>query len=316
MFTWADYVKPELIQRFEQEHGCSVVIDTFDSNEAMYAKLQSGASGYDIVVPSSYMADIMASQGMLQRLDLSRLPGTVNIDETILAKIPDSKMQFAVPYALSYGVLGYRKDKLAAPAASWKMLENESVLKKTSLLNDMRETLGAALKYLGHSVNTTDEVQLEAAAEVVMKWKANAVKFDNEQYKGAVDAGEFYLVHGYSGDLYQVVSENSEVGILVPQEGVVIACDELAIPQSAAQADLAYKFIDFLLNPDVAAENMEWMGYPCPNKAAVKKVSSEFLESPAIKVPREAMDRSEVIRDLGEDRVKYSRVWDKIKSGG
>ena len=314
LFTWADYVKPELVQKFEQEHGCHVVIDTFDSNESMYAKLQSGAHGYDIVVPSTYMAELMQQQGMLEKLDHSRLPHLKEVDEAILSKIQDSKMEYAVPYALSYGVLGYRKDKVQDAKPTWAMLEDARLKQKTSLLNDTRETLGAALKFLGHSVNTTNEQEIAAAGQVVMKWKANAVKFDNEQYKGAVDAGEFYLVHGYSGDLYQAVVDNPQVGILVPAEGVVIACDQMVIPKGAASAELAHQFIDFLLQPEVAAENMEWMGYSCPNKGGLKKVTAEFLANPAIAVPPEILAKSEVIKDLGNDRAKYNKVWDQIKA--
>jgi spermidine/putrescine transport system substrate-binding protein len=314
VFIWADYVKPELVQRFEQEHQCRVILDTFDSNESLYAKLISGAGGYDILVPSSYMADLMAKQGMLATLDHTKLANLKQVDPAFLHKVPDAEMKHAVPYAVSYGVLGYRKDKVQDAKPTWAMLQNGTLRQKTSLLDDMRETLGAALKSLGHSINTVDENQIAAAADVVIKWKANAVKFDNEQYKGAVDAGEFHLVHGYSGDLYQVVTDNPQVGILVPTEGVVIACDELVIPKDAPSVDLAHQFVDFLLQPDVAAENMEWMGFKCPNLGAYSLVKPEILAHPAFTLSAEVMARSEVIYDVGLDREKYSKAWDRIKS--
>lgn len=314
IYTWADYIKPELVARFEKEHNCRVIIDTFDSNESMYAKVRAGAAGYDILVPSTYMVDIMRQQGLLAPIDHSALKNLGNIDPGIVEKIPDKKMEHGIPYATSYGVLAYRKDLVPNPTASWSMLERPALLHKTSLLDDMRETLGAALRSLGHSVNTRDEAQIAAAGEVVKRWRQNAVKFDNEQYKSAVDSGEFHLVHGYSGDLFQVVSENDKVGILIPEEGVVVACDELVVPTNAPQMKLAYQFIDFVLDPKVAAENMEWMGYLCPNSPGLKLVSKTFLENPAVSISPEVLKRSEVIHDLGEDRAKYSKVWDEIKA--
>ena len=314
LYTWADYIKPELVARFEAAHKCKVVIDTFDSNESMYAKVRAGAAGYDLIVPSSYMVKLMADQGLIIALDAAKLPNQKNIDPEVLGKIPDKKMEHAVPYATSYGVLAYRKDKIKDPVASWSMLERAGYHRKTCLLNDMRETLGAGLKSLGYSLNTHDEKQLAAARDVVIGWKRHIAKFDNEQYKSAIDAGEFVLVHGYSGDLFQVVKDNDKVGILMPKEGMTMACDELVIPKGATNPALAYEWINFILDPAVAAENMEFMGYLMPNTAAVKKVSPDFLANPAIAIPADLKPKCEVIEDVGDDLVKYTKAWDEVKA--
>ena len=314
LYTWADYIKPELVEKFEAANHCKVVIDTFDANESMYAKVRAGASGYDIIVPSSYMVKLMASQGLLTPLDHSKLKGLENIDPEVLAKVGDSKMEHAVPYATSYGVLAYRKDKIKDPQPSWSMLARADLGRKACILNDMRETLGAALKFLGHSLNTRDEKQLASARDVVIGWKQHIAKFDNEQYKSAIDAGEFILVHGYSGDLFQVVSENDKVGILMPKEGMTMACDELVIPKGASNPALAYAWINFILDPAVAAENMEFMGYLMPNTAAEKKVSGDFLHNPAVAIPADLKAKCEVIDDVGDDLAKYTKVWDEVKA--
>jgi len=313
LYTWADYVSPEVVAKFESAHLCKVVVDIFDSNESMYAKVRAGAAGYDVIVPSSYMVSLMEQQGILLPLDAAKLPNRVNISASVLEKVDDKTMRHSVPYATSYGVLAYRKDRLKDAQATWAMLERPDLKRKACVLNDMRETLGAALKFLGHSINTRDEKQIAAAGDVVIRWKKNIAKFDNEQYKSAIDSGEFVLVHGYSGDLFQVVSENDQVGILFPKEGAVMACDEMVIPKSARQPALAHAWINFLLDPAIAAENMEWMGYLCPNTEALKKVSPEFLQNPALKVPDEVQARSEVIQDIGEDLAKYTKVWDAVK---
>lgn len=314
VYIWADYIKPELVERFEEQHGCRVVVDTFDSNESMYAKVRAGAAGYDILVPSSYMVGLLWRQGLIRELDRGLIPNAANVDPEVLAKLEDGAMAHSVPYATSYGVLAYRKDRLKSPPASWSALESAEVRRRACLLNDMRETMGAALRSLGFSVNTRDESQLARAGEVVKRWKKSVARFDNEQYKSAIDSGEFVLVHGYSGDLFQVVAENENVGILLPGEGLVMACDEFVIPRSARQPALAHAFINFLLDGVVAAENMEWTGYVCPNKEGLARVSREFLANPAVAVPGDVRAKSEVIQDVGKDLPKYTRVWDEVKA--
>lgn len=314
LYTWADYIKPELVEKFEQANNCKVVIDTFDSNESMYAKVRAGASGYDVILPSSYIIKLMADQGLVQPLDAAKIPNLKNIDPDALAKVADKKMEHAVPYAISYTVLAYRKDKVKDPQPTWAMLERKDCHKKICLLNDMRETLGAALKFLGHSINTRDDKELAAARDVVIGWKKHIAKFDNEQYKSAVDSGEFVLVQGYSGDLFQVVSENDKVGILMPKEGITQSCDELIIPKGAPNPELAYKWINFVLDAEVAAENMEWMGYLMPNTAGLKKVSKEFLDNPAVAIPEALKAKCEVIEDMGDDLAKYTKAWDEVKA--
>ncbi|HEY1080681.1 MAG TPA: spermidine/putrescine ABC transporter substrate-binding protein [Prosthecobacter sp.] len=313
VYTWADYISPEAVEKFEAKHGCSVVIDTFDSNEAMFAKLKAGATGYDIVFPTSYMIKAMEAEGMLLDLDEGALPNRKHVDAAVLEKIHDRSMRRSVPYTIGYGILACRKDKITSAPFSWQALELPAVKGRSTLLDDMRESLAAALKSLGFSINTRNETELAKAQEVLLRWKANIAKFDNEGYKAGLDSGEFLLVHGYSGDLFQLLQENSKIGIIVPAEGVTMSCDEMVILKAAPQPALAHAFINHLLDPEVAAQNMEWTGYLCPNTEAVKLASPEFLQNPAVAIPDEVKARSEVIQDVGADLAKYTRVWDAVK---
>jgi spermidine/putrescine transport system substrate-binding protein len=314
IYTWADYINPDVVKLFEKEHKCKVVIDTFDSNEGMYAKLKAGAKGYDLVFPTSYMVKVMNEQGMLLPLDHGRLSNAKNIDAEALAKVYDKKMEHSVPYTLGYAVIAYRKDKVKNVDAAWSAFERTDLPKRMTLLNDMRETLGAALKSLGFSLNSRDEKELAAARDVVLKWKRNIAKFDNEGYKNGLDSGEFLLVHGYSGDLWQVAQENKNIAIVFPKEGVSIGCDEMVIPKSAPNPALAHTLINYLLDGKVSAENMEFMGYLCPNTAGLKLVSKDFLRNPAVTVPADIKAKSEALEDLGSDLPKYTKVWDEIKA--
>ncbi len=315
VFIWADYIKPELVKRFETEHNCKVVIDTFDSNEAMYAKLKAGATGYDIAVPSSYMVKLMHQQMMLNDIVPGMAPNLRHISGDIANKVYDKLFKVSVPYAVGCTVIAYRKDKIKEPEASWMLFDRADLNPKTTLLNDMRETLGAALRTQGFSINSRDEVELGQARDLVIRWKKNTAKFDNEAYKAGIDSGEFSAVMGYSGDLFQVVAENPQVGILLPKEGVVISCDEFVILKEAPNPFLAHEFINFMLEPNVSAENMEHIGYRCPNKEAMNIVSPSFLSNPVIKIPDEVMNRSEIIEDLGDDLPKWTKAWDAAKAG-
>ena len=316
IYTWADYIKPDLIQQFEMENKCKIVIDTFDSNEAMYAKLKAGATGYDIITPSSYMAKIMFDQDMLLPLDKKRLPNLTNVDADYLRIAVDPAMHHSVPYMLTYVGIGYLQDKVADVKPTWKMLERPDLRGRMTMLNDMRETMGAALKSLGFSLNSVNDKELAEAKQVVIAWKKNLAKFENEQYKIGLASGEFLLVHGYSGDILKVREENEQVAFLLPEEGFSLACDDLVIPKRAKQVDLAYKFIDFLHTPQVAATNTEFITYLCPNSASYALLSDEIKNNPGIFPSQSVRSKGEVILDLGENNQKYIKIWDEIKAAG
>ena len=314
VYTWADYIKPELVQRFEQENGCKIVIDTFDSNEAMYAKLKAGASGYDLLTPSSYYVAIMSGQGMLLDLDHAKLPNLANVDPEYLKIALDPRMKHSVPYMLTNTGIAYLKSKVKDPQATWGMLDRKDLKGRMTLLNDMRETIGAALKFLGYSLNTTDDGQLLQARDVVIRWKANLAKFESEQYKSGLASGEFLLAHGYSGDILSAQKENPDIAFLAPREGLSISCDDLVILKDSRAVGLALRFINFLHDPEVAAENSLAINYLCPNAAAYPKLPEEFRNNPAVKLDPAVQAKCEVIRDLGPDNAKYTRIWDQIKA--
>jgi len=315
IYTWSDYVKPELIRRFQRENNCRVVIDTYDSNEAMYAKLQAGATGYDLLFPSSYMAKIMHEQGMLQDLNHDALPNLSNLDPDYLDMAADKTMRFSVPYTATITCLGYLGSRVEEVEPSWGMLGREDLRGRMTMLDDYRETIGAALKFLGYSLNTLEDAELEEAKQVVLGWKRNLAKFENEQYKTGLASSEFLLVHGYSGDLMQVQEENDDIEIIVPREGTALSFDDMVIPASAKEVDLAHRFINFILEPDVAAELTEYIYYLCPNRPSYELLSEEIREDPILFPPPEVVAKLEMIDDLGEFNAKYTRLWDEIKAG-
>jgi spermidine/putrescine transport system substrate-binding protein len=314
IFTWADYLSDEAKSRFEKEFDCKLVIDTFDSNEAMLAKLEAGATGYDVLVPSSYAVRILGRKELIQPLDHSKIPNLGNIDKDHLAKALDPAMKWSVPYMLAPTCLAYLESKVTEPVSSFRMLDRSELKGRITLLDDMREVIGAALKSLGFPLNSTDPEQLAKAADVAIRWKQNIAKFENEQYKSGIASGEFFLVQGYAGDLLQVSEENPDMRIFIPEEGTSLSCDDLCIPKEAKNVELAHQFINFLNDPEVAAENMEWIGFRAPNSASYPHLTEDFRGSGILFPPAALFAKCEFIDDLGEQLPLWTKEWDRIKN--
>jgi len=314
LYNWSDYIDPEIVKEFEQQFNCKVVTDTFDLNESMFAKLKAGATGYDIVFPSSYMVELMRDQGFIQEIDVSRIPNLANLDHDYDSVIADPTFRYSVPYMMSNAGIAYNEELCKDFEPTWRVFGDKRFARSCTLLNDMRETLGAALKTLGYSLNTTNEAEVAQAADLVIEWSKNIAKFDNELYKNGIANGHFVLVHGYNGDLSQVIEENENIVYALPKEGVSIACDEMVILKSAKELNLAYAFINFVHDPEIAARNMEYTCYLCPNKPAYELLPEDVRNNKSIFIPAEIREKSETIRDLGDYNAIYVKAWDRVKA--
>jgi spermidine/putrescine transport system substrate-binding protein len=178
----------------------------------------------------------------------------------------------------------------------------------------MRESIGASLKSLGYSLNSTRDQELAEAQAVLIGWKKNIAKFEVEEALRGLASAEFLMVHAYNGDILQAMDENEDLAFLVPVEGTSIASDDMVIPADSDQVELAHAFINFIHDPENSAENMEYVWYLSPNTEGQKLVSQEFRDNPAIFIDPAVIAKSEVIRDLGEANDKYTRVWDAAKA--
>ncbi|MBQ9432559.1 MAG: spermidine/putrescine ABC transporter substrate-binding protein [Kiritimatiellae bacterium] len=326
IYTWSDYIAPDVIQAFEKKHSCKVVIDTFDSNETMYAKLKAGATGYDIIMPSSYQIKTMVDEGMIQKLDHGKIPNVrKNFAKQFLPQIIDPSFTYNVPYAVTYTGFAYLKDKMPAGADvnTWQILANPALRGKISLLDDQREVIGAGLMSLGYSINTTSAEELDKAVAEVLKWKENIRKFDSESYKTEVASGAILLGHGYSTDVTQLivgdededVKPRPDVGFALPKEGFSVAFDEMVLAKDAKQIDLAYAFINTIYEPEVAKENMEYICGPNPVGPAIEMLDEDYRKM--IILDEETLKRGQVIRGFdGHPEVieLYNKAWDKIKA--
>jgi spermidine/putrescine transport system substrate-binding protein len=281
----------------------------------MYAKLKAGGGGYDVITPSSYMAAVMDRQGMLKPLDHSLLPNLGNVDKNSARMIEDPQMRYSVPYTRTVTGVGYNARLVKeADLGSWAIFANPAYAKRMTMLNDMREAIGAALKYLGHSLNTTDAAELRAAGEVLAGWKRQLAGFDVDEAKKGLGEGELLVIHGYNGDVALLMEENKDIDFYIPREGSAVTSDDFVVAADSPVADLAHAFINHMLDPEVARINMESIRYFMPNPAAAM-LSPELRESRAFNVADDILAKCEVIRSLGADHRKYVAVWDRIRAG-
>ena len=326
IYTWSDYIAPEVVLGFEKGLNCRVIIDTFDSNEAMYAKLKAGGTGYDLMTPTSYQIETMAQEKMIAEFDHSRIPNVrKNFDEAFENQIIDPSFKYNVPYAVTYGGFLYQKDAIPedADVRTWSILGNPALRGRITLLDDIRETLGGALMFLGFSINSTNADELAAAAQKLIEWRVNVRKFDAESYKTEVPSGATFLGHGYSTDATQVIVGDEEegmeprddIGFALPREGFSIAFDEFVLAAGSKRPDLAYAFINYIYEPEVAAANMNYICGPCPVKPGIALLDDDYRN--LVLVDPETMSRGQVIRGFTnkpEVQELYNRTWDKVKA--
>ncbi len=314
LFIWSNYIRPDLIARFEEKYHCKVVIDTFDSNESMYAKLKLGSLDYDLIFPSNYYLEMMIQQKMIQKIDSQAILNTHPLDPYYLSKIQPTSLEYGIPYLVSHTGLAYRTDKIQDFQATWGLFARASLKGRMTLLNDMREAFGVALKYLGYSANTIHPAQLAEATTLLIQWKRNLAKFESEQYKNGLASAEYLLAEGYAGDILQIMQENRAVSFAYPKEGTFFSIDYAVIPLSSTQTSLATAFINFLLEPEIAAKNMAFTYYLSPYPAVYSYLPQTMKEQLILFPSTQILQRAELIKNLDSANLLYIKAWDQVKT--
>jgi spermidine/putrescine transport system substrate-binding protein len=315
--NWADYIPEELVRKFEREAGAKVVLDTFESPEAMLAKLKAGADReFSLVVAPDYYVLQMAREGLVAPLDKGRLAGLANLDPFFQDPPYDPGLQYSVPYLWGTTGLAYREDLVKGPVDSYAVLfDPKAQVGPFLLLDEMRETIGAALKYLGYSVNATDPEALEKAKELLIAAKARSVGFaGGVEALNRIMAGDAAVSLAYSGDLLQARQEDKRLRYVIPKEGGTIWTDALVVLKRGPSQDLAYRFIDFLLRPENAAELAAYTRYATPVAQAIPLLPEEMRQDPTVFPPEEVRARLEYLKDLGPEIALYDRVWTEVKA--
>jgi len=319
-YNWSEYIDPDLIDAFESEFGVEVTESFYESNEAMLAQLQSGVT-YDLVVPSDYMIGIMITEGLLMELDKDAIPNYDNLASRFQSLPYDPDGAYSVAY--QYGTTGLGVNLATVGDAftpSWALLFDPALTTQfpggVSVLNDPRETMGAALKYLGYSLNDTSLDHLEEAAQVISDAKAGIATFDSDQYDESLVSGEVAVAHGYSGNMIVSIGDADnpdDFTYILPEEGATLWIDNMAIPTDAEAPCTAHAFIDFLLDAENGAALTNWNYYGSPNQAAI---DGGFVEQDVIDfyADTETAANLEVIEDTGDFEINFTDQLAEAKS--
>jgi spermidine/putrescine transport system substrate-binding protein len=314
IYNWTYYTPDSVLRKFEKEYNCKIVYDTFASNEELYAKLLSGGTGYDLVFPSGDYVSIMIKQGMLDRIDKSKLSNLGNIDPMVLQKAAyDQAMEYSVPYYFGAAGIAVNTARIPSFEKSWSIFGRRDLQGKMTMLDDMREVLGDALVTLGYSVNSVNPAEITAAQNLVNNdWKPNLIKFDAEAFgKGFADE-DFWVVQGYAEVVYEEISEEqrAHTAFFIPPEGGPAYIDSMCILKGAKHTDLAYKFIDFIHRPDIYAEFTDYFGFP-----ATANIPARQLKKITPLYQAEELINTELKDDVGINLKLYDDAWLSIRVG-
>lgn len=317
-YNWSDYMDPALIEAFEEEFGVTVTEDFYPSNEELFARVEAGGAQYDVIVPSDYMVDIMIQEDLLLALDFDLIPNVVNLDDDFTSPPYDPDLEFSVPYQWGTTGLGVDLRVVGDAEASWALLFDADVAGelagRVSMLDDPRETMAAALFWLGYEPNTTDEDQLQEAADVIAGARDWTAAFTSDQYSDLLLGGETVVAHGYSGNFLDNFGDDENFAYLIPEEGAVIWTDNLAILTTASSPCTAHTFIDFLLDAENGAQLTNWTFYASPNAAATEFIDPEVLENPAIYPDEETRDNLFFLEDTGDTEILFTDLFTRAKS--
>lgn len=310
IYNWGDYIDPSLLTKFEKEYGYKVNYETFDSNEAMFTKIQQGGTNYDIAIPSEYMIQKMIKEELLLPLDHSKITGLNNINPRFLNLAFDEGNKYSVPYF--WGTLGIvYNDKFlnAGQMQHWDDLWRPEVKDSLMLIDGAREVMGLSLNSLGYSLNSKNLSELQEAADKLNQLTPNVKAIVADEIKMYMINEEASVAVTFSGEAADMMSENDHLHYVIPTEGSNLWFDNIVMPKTAKNTEGAYDFINFMLKPENAAQNAEYIGYSTPNAAAEKLLPKEISGDEQFYPSDETIAHLEVYENLGP---KYLGIYNDL----
>lgn len=315
LYNWGEYINPEVLQRFEAETGIKVNLDTYNSNEEMLAKVQTGATGYDLVFPSVHMHDIMSHLDLLEPTNINRYEGFANIEPNYLLSHTDPNGEYCLPYAWGSVGIVYNREVLGKDIVGWRDLV-ETVAErglKFTLLDDMREVVGVGLMLNGYSVNSVNPDELAQAAQSIIEMKPHVAAFTYDA-RPLVEAGDVAAGHFFVGAMIDVFREPEKLGYVIPIEGATMYQEDMCMLRTAPNKENAIKFMQFYTQPEIAALNIEQQTNGTPNYQARQLTPPHIRDSQEINPPQDVMDRLQIFVDVGQGIRQVDRIWTMIRT--
>lgn len=322
LYGWSEYVPQDMLDAFSEKYGIKVNYDAYASNEELLAKLQAGASGYDVIIPSDYMITVMGKLGMLEELDLDLIPNFANIDYQFKNAPFDPGNKYSVPYQWGTVGIAVNTAKVDKPITRWADLWDPAFKNNLVVLDDEREVIGFTLVMLGYDKNSTDPAQLEAAKKKLQELTPNIKLYDSDSPKTALLSGEVVVGVVWNGEAALAHMEDEAIDYVLPEEGCGLWYDNLAIPKDPPHKDAAHAFINWVLSPDMSILITRDFPYSNPNKAALDFLANEkpedyevYMGFAATNPPPEAIKKCHLITDVGEAMTLWDKAWTEIKGG-
>lgn len=319
VYNWGEYMDPQVLELFEKETGISVTYDEYETNESMYPIIAKGAADYDLICPSDYMIQKMSDEGLLEPINWSRIPNAKNIDDQYFefARGYDENNTYSMPYL--WGTVGilYNKKMVKGPIDSWGVLWDTRYQDDILMQKSVRDAFGVALKYLGYSLNTTDEAQLDEAKQKLLEQKHSGVvqAYVVDEVRDKMIAGEAAMGVIYSGEALTCMEENEDLAYVIPKEGSNLWMDNFAIVKGAKNKENAEKFLNFLCRPEIMKMNFEYITYSVPSSKARELLPDEYKNSTIAFPALNSLKNCEVLKYVGKDGDSlYNQKWKEIMS--
>ena len=314
VLNWGDYIDEALLTQFEEETGIQVNYTTMATNEEMMVKLEEADCIYDVCFPSDYIIERLIQKDLLHELNKDNIPNLQYIDERFLDLDFDPENKYSVPYM--WGTVGilYNTTMVQEPVTSWDILWDETYADQILMYDSIRDTIGVALMKLGYSINTRNEADIQAAEEALIAQKPIVQAYLGDPIKDRLISGGAAMGIVYSGDAMWCMYENPDLAYAVPETGSNLWFDNIIIPKTSDNTEAAEAFINFLCDPEVAAQNAEYIGHSTPNAAALEILGEEYINDPTYNPPQELLDKCEIFHDLGDFITVYNDAWNRIKA--
>lgn len=314
IYGWADEYPQKTLDAFTDETGIEVIFDTFDSNETLIAKLEAGATGYDLIGPSQYAVQILANKNLISEVDHSRIENFSNIKPVFQNVSYDPGLKWHIPVFWGTTGLAYNKSCVKEPVTSWSALWDEKYKGRIFMLDNMLAAYIAGLQVNGFSANSSDKAEIEKATESLLEQKPILGGYNSTNFADLVSSGEACLVESWSGSVISAMNSNPDVVFVLPDEGGTMWIDGLAIAKDAPNLDNAYKFISYILRPEVAAEMTEISSVATTVDGSRELLPPEVANNTAIFPPDDKLANADFILDVGEAMKFYQDGWTKVKA--
>ena len=314
IYNWEDYFGETTLEDFEKEFGVKVNFETYEDEEIMVSAVTSDPSKYDVIIASDDLIRTMGEKRLLAQIDIENIPNFKNIGDEFKNPSYDPGNKYSIPYLQWTTGIAVNRKYIEETEDSWSILWNPKYKGKIAMLNNAYEVIGAALKYLGYPLCSTDPVQLEEAKQLLLEQEPLLRGYeDTITIRDDLISEELWAAHQYGGEAAFAADENENVEYILPKEGAAYGVDTFAIPIDAKHKYTAEVFINYILDPKVSAEIANYLWYANTNEAAAKFTDPEILEEPSIYPPEEVRNRLELYTDIGEVDATYLQIWAELQ---